>query len=176
MYVILFILFVVHCNINCFISYAVRLHNYVHGRHTQLGPIFCESLGGRAELVFISEPQLMKSLFLSLEGKYPVHILPEPWLLYDKLYGSKRGLFFMNGEEWLINRRIMNKHLLREGTDKWLEMSIKGTVSCFVQDLKVKTAQGNVISDLESEFYGLSLNGKDIESYVSYVCCLNYLY
>lgn len=103
----------------------------------------------------------MKSLFLNLEGKYPIHILPEPWLLYEKLYGSKRGLFFMNGEEWLVNRRIMNKHLLREDTDKWLEMSIKGTVSCFVQDLNEKVAQRNFISDLESEFYRLSLNGKD---------------
>lgn len=67
----------------------------------------------------------------------------------------------MNGEEWLVNRRIMNKHLLREGTDKWLEMSIKDTVSCFVQDLKVKVGEGNFTSDLESEFYRLSLNGKN---------------
>lgn len=105
----------------------------------------------------------MKSLFLNLEGKYPVHILPEPWLFYEKLYGSKRGLFFMNGEEWLVNRRIMNKYLLREGTDNWLEMSIKDTVSYFVQDLKVKIGQGNLILDLESELYRLSLNGTIVE-------------
>lgn len=103
----------------------------------------------------------MKSLFLNLEGKYPVHILPEPWLLYEKLYGSKRGLFFMNGEEWLVHRRIMNKHLLREG-DKWLEMSIKDTVSGFIQDLKIKIGQGNFTFDLESNLYRLSLNGTDI--------------
>lgn len=102
----------------------------------------------------------MKSLFLNLEGKYPVHILPEPWILYEKLYGSKRGLFFMNGEEWLVNRRIMNKHLLREGTDKWLELPIRESVSGFIQNLKIKAAQGNYIPDLESEFYRLSLNGK----------------
>lgn len=163
MQVILLILFLCYivCNINSIISYTVRLHDYVHQRHNQLGPIFCESLGGRTELVFVSEPQLMKSLFLNLEGKYPVHILPEPWLLYEKLYGSKRGLFFMNGEEWLENRRIMNKHLLRDGTDKWLEMSVKDTVSCFVKDLKLKAEQGKFISDLEPEFYRLSLNGKD---------------
>lgn len=102
---------------------------------------------------------LIKVLFLSLEGKYPVHILPEPWVLYEKLYGSKRGLFFMNGNEWLQNRRIMNKHLLREGSEKLFEIPVKTTVQNFVQRWKVEANKSEFVPHLESEFYRLSIDG-----------------
>ena len=29
------------------------------------------------------------------EGKYPQHMVPEPWIIYNEIYGIKRGLFFM---------------------------------------------------------------------------------
>lgn len=104
----------------------------------------------------------MKALFLNLEGKYPAHILPDPWVLYEKLYGFKRGLFFMNGEEWLENRRIMNKHLLRENHDSWLESPIKETVNNFVMKWIKRAGDGCVITDLESELYKLSTDGNYI--------------
>lgn len=137
-----------------------RLHEYIDNRHKQLGPIFYEMLGGNTKLVFLNDPNLMKILFLKLEGKYPSHILPEPWVLYEKLYGSKRGLFFMNGEEWLINRRIMNKHLLRENSDKWVEEPIKATIHNFVQKWKRKAENGSFVPNLESDLYLLSIDGK----------------
>ncbi|KAG6452805.1 cytochrome P450 315a1, mitochondrial [Manduca sexta] len=133
-----------------------KLHEYIDNRHKQLGSIFCENLGGSADLVFISDPTLMKTLFLNLEGKYPAHILPDPWILYEKLYGSKRGLFFMNGEEWLNNRRIMNKHLLKEDSEKWLNDPVKATIKSFINNWKTRAEQGNFIPDLETEFYRLS--------------------
>ncbi|KPJ08529.1 Cytochrome P450 315a1, mitochondrial [Papilio machaon] len=136
---------------------GTKLHDYIDARHKQLGSIFTENLGGNTDLVFISDSDLMKSLFLNLEGKYPVHILPEPWVLYEKLYDFKRGLFFMNGEEWLENRRIMNKHLLRENSDAWLETPIKQTVKNFVGKWKNRAAGGScVISNLDLELYKLS--------------------
>ncbi|XP_063825653.1 cytochrome P450 315a1, mitochondrial isoform X1 [Ostrinia nubilalis] len=135
-----------------------KLHEYIDYRHKQLGPIFYEILGGNTKLVFINEPEMMKTLFLKLEGKYPLHILPEPWVLYEKLYGSKRGLFFMNGEEWLFNRRIMNKHLLRENSDKWLEEPIKATIQKFVQEWKRKAENGSFVPNLESDLYQLSID------------------
>ncbi|XP_026735109.1 cytochrome P450 315a1, mitochondrial [Trichoplusia ni] len=137
---------------------GTKIHEYVDNRHKQLGPIFCEKLGGSTDLVFVSDPMLIKVLFLSLEGKYPVHILPEPWVLYEKLYGSKRGLFFMNGNEWLQNRRIMNKHLLREGSEKLFEIPVKTTVQKFVQRWKVEANKSEFVPHLESEFYRLSID------------------
>lgn len=102
----------------------------------------------------------MKSLFLNLEGKYPTHILPEPWILYEKLYGSKRGLFFMDGEEWLKNRRIMNKHLLYEGAEKCLEEPVKVTISKFLDMLRSRVQSGDVTPTLGSDLYRLSTDGK----------------
>ncbi|CAG9786808.1 unnamed protein product [Diatraea saccharalis] len=134
-----------------------KLHEYIDNRHEHLGPIFYEKLGGNTKLVFISDPTLMKTLFLKLEGKYPVHLLPEPWLLYERLYGAKRGLFFMNNEEWLTNRRIVNRHVLKEGSEKWLEEPIKQTINTFVKKWKIETeTHGIFIPELESDLYRLS--------------------
>lgn len=121
--------------------------------------MFCDRLGGNTDLVFISDPALIKSVFLNLEGKYPAHILPEPWVLYENLYGSKRGLFFMHGEEWLSNRRIANKHLLKEGCDTWLEDPIRKSIKDFIKTWKDKIANGDTICNLESELYKLSIHG-----------------
>jgi ecdysteroid 2-hydroxylase len=72
---------------------ASKLHEYVDARHRQLGPIYRESIGPVTG-VFVADPDQMRRVF-NLEGKYPKHILPDAWVLYNKLYGSKRGLFFM---------------------------------------------------------------------------------
>ncbi|CAK1580374.1 unnamed protein product [Parnassius mnemosyne] len=135
---------------------GTMLHEYIDARHKLLGSIFCEKLNGNTDLVFISDPTVMKTLFLNREGKYPAHILPDPWVLYEKLYGFKRGLFFMDGEEWLNNRRIMNKHLLRENTESWLEGPIKRTIDNFIAKWKGRAANGCVVLDIESELYKLS--------------------
>ncbi|XP_063383879.1 cytochrome P450 315a1, mitochondrial [Cydia fagiglandana] len=135
---------------------GTMLHEYIDKRHKELGPIFYEKLGCNTKLVFISDPLMIKTVFLSLEGKYPMHILPEPWVLYEKLYGSKRGLLFMNSEEWLVNRRIMNQHLLREGSIEWLEDPIKTTVKKFVHAWKGRIEKGHTRVNLESDMYRLS--------------------
>ncbi|XP_013197398.2 cytochrome P450 315a1, mitochondrial [Amyelois transitella] len=132
-----------------------KLHNYIDARHKELGPIFYEKLNGTTNIVFVSDPALIKSLFMTLEGKYPLHILPEPWILYEKLYGSKRGLFFMNGEEWLTNRRITNKHLLKD-SDDWLENAINTPIQQFISAWKDKCKSTSFMPNLESDFYRLS--------------------
>nr|UUA80965.1 shadow [Chilo suppressalis] len=134
-----------------------KLHEYIDNRHKHLGPIFYERLGGASRLVFISDPALMKTLFLNLEGKYPAHLLPEPWLLYEQLYGAKRGLFFMNNEEWLTNRRIVNRHVLREDSDKWLQSPVKDTINKFVQKWRKQAKNDETfMPELESDLYRLS--------------------
>ncbi|XP_047991685.1 cytochrome P450 315a1, mitochondrial isoform X2 [Leguminivora glycinivorella] len=136
---------------------GTMLHEYIDKRHKELGSIFYEKLGCNTKLVFISDPLLIKRVFLSLEGKYPIHILPDPWVLYEKLYGSKRGLFFMNSEEWLTNRRIMNQHLLREGSIEWLEEPIKNSVKKFVHAWRGRVENGSATVNLESDMYRLSI-------------------
>ncbi|KAJ8722153.1 hypothetical protein PYW08_004555 [Mythimna loreyi] len=137
---------------------GTKLHEYVDSRHKQLGPIYCEKLGGNTDLVFISDPMLIRTLLLTLEGKYPIHILPEPWVLYEKLYGSKRGLFFMNGNEWLENRRVMNKHLLKELSETCFEIPVRNTVNNLIQRWKMKMENGTFVPNLESELYRFSID------------------
>lgn len=70
-----------------------KLHEYIDKRHQQYGSVFREQLGS-VDAVWICDPLDMKLLFAQ-EGKYPRHILPEAWLLYNDTYGQQRGLYFM---------------------------------------------------------------------------------
>ncbi|KAG8231842.1 hypothetical protein J437_LFUL008613 [Ladona fulva] len=70
-----------------------RLHEYVDARHKELGSVYREAIGP-ADAVFVSDPQEIQRVFRS-EGRAPKHLLPEPWVLYNELFGCKRGLFFM---------------------------------------------------------------------------------
>jgi len=70
-----------------------KLHEYIDKRHEQYGSVFREKLGS-VDAVWISNPLDMKLLF-SQEGKFPRHILPEAWVLYNDTYGQQRGLYFM---------------------------------------------------------------------------------
>lgn len=70
-----------------------KLHEYIDMRHQQYGTVFREKLGP-IDAVWISDPLDIKLLFAQ-EGKFPKHILPEAWLLYNETYGQQRGLYFM---------------------------------------------------------------------------------
>lgn len=70
----------------------------------------------------------------------------------------------MDGEEWLSNRRIMNKNLLREDSGNWLDSPVKEAIGTFIQKWKIRADNENFIPNLETEFYRLS-----IEGYVSIV-------
>lgn len=70
-----------------------KLHLYIDQRHKQFGSIFKETLGP-VDAVFVSSPTDIRKVF-SVEGKFPVHLLPDSWVLYNKIFQSDRGLFFM---------------------------------------------------------------------------------
>jgi len=108
-----------------------KLHQYIDARHRQLGPVFHETLGP-VSAVFISDPSDMRKAFVN-EGKYPVHLLPDAWVLYNKLNGKERGLFFMHGPEWLKYRHIMNKLLFKNERTKGLVWSYKIATSDLVE-------------------------------------------
>ncbi|CAK1551155.1 unnamed protein product [Leptosia nina] len=134
---------------------GTKLHEFIDARHRHLGNIFIENFG-TTDLIFVSDADLIRTLFISLEGKYPSHILPDPWLLYEKLYGQKRGLLFMDGEEWLQNRRIMNKLLLREGAESCIKNSVAQTIQTFIQTCAEKSENEIIFKDIASNLYKLS--------------------
>lgn len=70
-----------------------KLHEYIDMRHKQYGSVFREKLGS-IDAIWVSDPLDMKLVFAQ-EGKFPLHILPEAWLLYNDTYGQQRGLYFM---------------------------------------------------------------------------------
>jgi len=49
---------------------------------------------GHKEFVFVADSDLMQKVYQN-EGRYPVHMVPEPWTIYNEENGIQRGLFFM---------------------------------------------------------------------------------
>lgn len=131
---------------------APKLHIYIDKRHKQLGPVFQDKIGP-ISAVFIADPEEMRTVFAQ-EGKYPRHVLPEAWLVYNRLYGCSRGLFFMDGEEWLYYRKIMNRLLLK-GDTMIIEEACRRVSEELVE--RVRTI-GPVVKNLEKELYRWSLN------------------
>ena len=74
--------------------------------------------------MFVSCPELCERIFSS-EGKYPVHLVPEPWTIYLQKRDKKRGLFFMDGEEWWEARRQLNPLLLKHPNLKRMQPVIE---------------------------------------------------
>lgn len=72
---------------------AAKVHKYIDMRHKQLGDIFREKLGD-TEAVMVSSKDLASEVYLN-EGKYPEHLIPDPWLIYNKMRNIHRGLFFL---------------------------------------------------------------------------------
>ena len=72
---------------------AEYVHKYCDSRHKQLGPIYKEKMGNQ-EIVFISDAELIQKVY-KFEGKYPQHMVPEPWIIFNEIKGVQRGLFFM---------------------------------------------------------------------------------
>ncbi|XP_023170133.2 cytochrome P450 315a1, mitochondrial [Drosophila hydei] len=140
---------------------APHLHKYVDARHRQYGAIFRERLGGTQDAVFVSSANLMRSLFLQ-EGQYPQHPLPDAWTYYNKRHDCQRGLFFMEGAEWLHNRRILNR-LLLNGNLNWMDVHIENCTRQLVDRWQTNTEQTAAdekhyeLPDLERQLYRWSI-------------------
>ncbi|EEB14725.1 cytochrome P450, putative [Pediculus humanus corporis] len=127
-----------------------KLHLYVDKRHKELGPIYREKLGP-VSAIFVSDGDYMRKIF-ALEGKYPKHIIPESWMLYNEKYNCKRGLLFMENEEWFNYRKIMNNSMLKIGEDKYVRESIY-----VAENLIENWKSDSVVENLEKQLYKWSL-------------------
>lgn len=134
---------------------APKLHLYINKRHRELGTIFRDKIGP-ISAVFVSDPEYMRTMF-NLEGKHPKHVLPEGWVVYNKIRGYKRGLFFMDDEEWLHYRKIMNKLLLK-GDLGYIELPCADVAEELTKKLGELAKNHGVVSNLEDESYRWSLN------------------
>lgn len=71
---------------------APYIHEYCDNRHKMLGPIYREKMG-TTEAVFIADSDMIQKVYQN-EGKYPSHLVPEAWILYNNAKKRERGLFF----------------------------------------------------------------------------------
>ena len=97
--------------------------------------------------MFVSCPELCERIFSS-EGKYPVHLVPEPWTIYLQKRNKKRGLFFMDGEEWWDARRQLNPLLLKHLNLKRMQPVIEKGVESLLQEWS-----SGPMRDLERRLY-----------------------
>ena len=56
--------------------------------------------------------RLSEAIF-RLEPKYPIHVVPQCWQVYNEKHNIKRGLFFLDGQEWQEMRKKMNPVFLK---------------------------------------------------------------
>ncbi|XP_066589453.1 cytochrome P450 315a1, mitochondrial [Prorops nasuta] len=133
---------------------AKKLHEYVDRRHKQLGPIYRERIGP-VPAIFISSPQLYGKIF-RLEGPTPKHFLPEAWMLYNEMRSLKRGLLFMDDQEWLHFRRILNKILLAPGTTNWMIRPCQIAAENLANKLAAICESRSYVAHLEPHLYAWS--------------------
>ncbi|XP_013779180.1 cytochrome P450 315a1, mitochondrial-like [Limulus polyphemus] len=73
---------------------APKIHEYCDRRHNELGRVYREKLGV-VEAVFVADSELIQQIYQN-EGRYPMHMVPEPWIIYNEINGIQRGLFFIS--------------------------------------------------------------------------------
>ncbi|KFM70608.1 Cytochrome P450 315a1, mitochondrial, partial [Stegodyphus mimosarum] len=134
-----------------------KIHEYCDMRHRELGPIFREKLG-TVDAVVLSDKDYIQRVYYS-EGRYPVHMVPEAWLIYNELKGIKRGLFFMDGEQWRDRRKLLNEALLSMGEVTKYEQAFNDVVTDLTDRWQTvsRREKDGVVPNLENELYNWSI-------------------
>ncbi|XP_012223827.2 cytochrome P450 315a1, mitochondrial isoform X1 [Linepithema humile] len=135
---------------------AQKLHEYVDKRHQELGPIYREQIGP-VRAVFVNSPEEFRRIFLRLEGPMPQHFLPESWKLYNEIRAQRRGLLFMDGDEWLHFRRILNKTMLLPDSAKLMCAPCQEAAESLTRKWKQYSRDGSTIPNLERQLYMWSI-------------------
>ncbi|XP_011267156.1 cytochrome P450 315a1, mitochondrial [Camponotus floridanus] len=129
-----------------------KLHEYVDKRHQELGPVFREQIGP-LWIVFVNSPDEFRRIFLRLEGPTPQHFLPEAWRLYNEIREQRRGLLFMDGDEWLHFRRILNKMMLLPDSTEPMCVPCQEAAENLTRKWKTYSLTGATIPNLEHQLY-----------------------
>jgi len=116
------------------------VHNYSLKWHRNLGPVFREDLGA-IQAVFIACPLISREVFQK-EGGYPVHVVPQPWTIYLRMKGKKRGLFFLDGEEWWVARKRLNPLFLKSSALAGMQEIVNNGVERLLQEWKEGEIEG----------------------------------
>ncbi|XP_014488961.1 PREDICTED: cytochrome P450 315a1, mitochondrial [Dinoponera quadriceps] len=132
-----------------------KLHEYVDKRHRQLGPVYREQVGP-VRAVFVNSPDEFRRIF-RLEGTMPRHFLPESWLLYNEMRQQRRGLLFMDGEEWLHYRRILNKLMLMPNSTDLMCGPCQEVAESLTENWRAESRDGATIRDLKYQLYQWSM-------------------
>ncbi|XP_058127981.1 cytochrome P450 315a1, mitochondrial [Anopheles ziemanni] len=130
-----------------------ELHLRISKYHDTYGDIFRLQIG-QQHTVFVRDPGFMRKTF-QLEGPFPRHPLPESWTYFNKKFNFQRGLFFMDGQEWVQARQIFNKPLLKDFT--WMEPSIQAVCESKVNEIKSTCDKDAAFENIESFLYRWSV-------------------
>ncbi|XP_076232615.1 cytochrome P450 family protein sad [Calliopsis andreniformis] len=132
-----------------------RLHEYVDKRHKELGPVYRESIGPTS-VVFVNSPNEFRRIF-RLEGPAPKHFVPEAWTLYNEIRKCRRGLLFMDGEEWIQFRKMLNKVMLVPDPAQFMAEPCQLVAEELVQKWQKQVESNPVVSDLQVQLYQWSI-------------------
>ncbi|XP_050457807.1 cytochrome P450 315a1, mitochondrial [Cataglyphis hispanica] len=135
---------------------AQKLHEYVDRRHRKLGPVFKEQIGP-LWIVFVNSPDEFRKIFLRLEGPTPQHFIPEAWRLYNEIRAQRRGLIFMDGDEWLHFRRILNKTMLLPNPTKFMCAPCQEIAENLARKWMCYSLAGSAIPNMECQLYQWSI-------------------
>ncbi|XP_058064126.1 cytochrome P450 315a1, mitochondrial isoform X1 [Anopheles bellator] len=130
-----------------------ELHLRMSQYHDLYGDIFRLKIGSQ-NTIFVRDPSLMRKTFQH-EGQFPRHPLPESWIHFNKKFDYQRGLFFMDGKEWLQSRQFFNKPLLKDFS--WMKMPIRNVCAAKVMEIKTSCDDNSVAKNIEPFLYKWSV-------------------
>ncbi|XP_036597188.1 cytochrome P450 11B1, mitochondrial-like [Trichosurus vulpecula] len=110
-----------------------NLHLETQQNFQKLGPIYREKVG-TVSTVNLMLPQDVEKV-LKAEGSLPQRSLVMPWVAHRQSRKLKRGIFLLNGREWLDDRMKLNQEVLSlKSTTQFIPL-VNSVCQDFVQHL-----------------------------------------
>ncbi|XP_072458971.1 cytochrome P450 11B2, mitochondrial isoform X2 [Notamacropus eugenii] len=113
-----------------------NLHLEMQKNFQELGPIYRDKIGPQNR-VNLMMPQDVENV-LKAEGPCPKRNLVAPWVVHRQSRNLKRGIFLLNGREWLDNRMKLNQEVLSiKSTTQFMPL-VNSVCQDFVQHLSIR--------------------------------------